>query len=416
MLLWSGLLVCILRGFRAQLDLWRLLTQQGLWHFPRVNVCDMAVYNRLERSSSAGMQHLLEQVTQAIQAAWPDLSSVTYARFATAIVALDRTTLDPLLRKLKLLRNVPPGTASLLAGTLTCLFDLRRQQWLRVEFDRDATQNEKKDVARMLTGLAAGTLLLFDLGYFSFPWLDTLTQAGYFFVTRFREKVSYEIVHRLYEGTQHGVALLDALVYLGVHRADRAAHAVRLIQVQVGSATYRYLTNVLDPRELPAWQVAGLYQRRWDIERAFRLLKGQLGLQLLFSARPNVVLLQVFATLVIAQVVLALRARAAQLAGVNLREVSLELLLRWLPQVGADGEDPLAWFVARGRAAGFIRPFRGKQYLVPRIPEEEYTLPEHPPPKRKARYAGKQGTHPKARPRRQRPNARAGSRAKDPTM
>src|SRR5206468_3995922 len=127
MLLWSGLLVCILRGFRAQLDLWRLLTQQGLWHFPRVNVCDMAVYKRLERSSPAGMQQLFERVTQAIQDAWPELTSVPYARFASAIVALDRTTLDPVLRKLNLLREVPAGTASLLAGALTCLFDVRRQ-------------------------------------------------------------------------------------------------------------------------------------------------------------------------------------------------------------------------------------------------------------------------------------------------
>src|SRR5688572_4235613 len=57
-LLWTGLLVCVLRGFRCQLELWRLLTQWGLWHFPRVEVCDMAVYKRLERSDGSEMQTL----------------------------------------------------------------------------------------------------------------------------------------------------------------------------------------------------------------------------------------------------------------------------------------------------------------------------------------------------------------------
>jgi hypothetical protein len=29
--LWAGLLVCVLRGFSRQRDLWRLLTARGLW-------------------------------------------------------------------------------------------------------------------------------------------------------------------------------------------------------------------------------------------------------------------------------------------------------------------------------------------------------------------------------------------------
>ena len=33
--LWAGLLVCVLRGFASQLDLWRLLTLGQLWDYPR---------------------------------------------------------------------------------------------------------------------------------------------------------------------------------------------------------------------------------------------------------------------------------------------------------------------------------------------------------------------------------------------
>ena len=43
--LWAGLLVCVLRGFGSQLALWRLLSERGLWFFPRLT--DQAVYKRL---------------------------------------------------------------------------------------------------------------------------------------------------------------------------------------------------------------------------------------------------------------------------------------------------------------------------------------------------------------------------------
>ena len=33
--LWAGLLVCVPRGSSSQLDLWRRLTWQGLWDYPR---------------------------------------------------------------------------------------------------------------------------------------------------------------------------------------------------------------------------------------------------------------------------------------------------------------------------------------------------------------------------------------------
>src|SRR6266853_1872634 len=46
--LWGGLLVCILRGFTSQLDLWRVLTARQLGFYPRFPLTDQAVYKRLE--------------------------------------------------------------------------------------------------------------------------------------------------------------------------------------------------------------------------------------------------------------------------------------------------------------------------------------------------------------------------------
>ena len=47
MALWGALLVCVLRGFGSQLAVWRLVSERGLWFFPRFPITDQAVYKRL---------------------------------------------------------------------------------------------------------------------------------------------------------------------------------------------------------------------------------------------------------------------------------------------------------------------------------------------------------------------------------
>src|SRR5207248_10310862 len=115
---------------------------------------------------------------------------------------------------------------------------------------------------------------------------------------------------------------------------------------------------------------------------------GELGLHLLWSAKPVVIAQQVWAVLTIAQIVHALRFEVAQRAAVTLEEVSLSLLVRWMPRLAAGGADPVAVFVERGRAAGFIRPSRR---IVPRAPDVAVTalipLPEGRVLERTPRYA-----------------------------
>jgi hypothetical protein len=405
-LLWSGLLVCLLRGFHAQRELWRLLSLAGLWNFPRIDVGPMAVYQRLKRASAAVMETFFLQVTAALQAHLADRRAVPYAAFATEIYAVDQSVLDPLMRKLQILRGHKKGAHALLPGVLACLFDLRRQQWAKVVFSDHALQNEKPGAPALVAEQPKGSLFLFDLGYFSFFWFDYLLEQGFHFVSRVRSGTSFAEETLLYAGSQYlpagtrlvtpaGVevlkegrtlALRETLGYLGAHDSDRAAHLVRRIEVRVGAQTWEYVTDVLDPRVFPAWEVVALYGFRWDIESAFNLLKTHLGLHLLWSGHRSTMLHQVYGTLLLSQIVLALRFEIAEAAGAEVREVSLELMLRWLPQLAKEGRDPVAELVRMGRRGGFIRPFRGKERHVLRPSWEAYSWPEPLPPPRAPRY------------------------------
>jgi hypothetical protein len=387
-LLWTGLLVCLLRQRASQQALWRLLSQSGLWHFPRVPVSAEAVRIRLQRSGPGVMQELFGQVTAVLAQTLP--GDATLAPFATGVYALDESTLDAVARTLPTLRSVPSGDARLLPGKLSVAFDLRTQQFATVQTTDVPQQNERMAARELVATLPVGSLILADLGSFGFRWFDDLTDGGYHFVSKLRHKTSVEVVHVLATAqTPHG-PVRDDLVWLGAYRADRAKHLVRRVTVPLGRTTHVYITNVLDPDLLPIREVVRLYARRWDIEAAFKLVKRDLGLHLLWSARWELVLTQVWGVLLLAQIAAALRADLARRAGVDPAAVSLALLLRDLPLLVRDHGpgvlDQLATLsVVKG---GSVRPTRRTDRPVPD------PGPRTPPPPnlefvRVPRYAGR---------------------------
>src|SRR5258708_644786 len=145
------------------------------------------------------------------------------------------------------MRAFAKGDERLLAGKLVGLFDVRRQQWKALRLLESVRQQGPVSAIPLLEPVPRGALLLFDLGYFSFPWLDYLTQRGYFYICRLRESTRYQIVHIYY---QQGDTL-DALVWLGGPSGNRAACLVRLVRFHDGERIRSYLSNVSQ-----AWQLS----------------------------------------------------------------------------------------------------------------------------------------------------------------
>lgn len=380
--LWAGLLICVLRGFSSQLALWRRLHDRQLWYFPRFQVSDQAVYKRLAQAGTEPLETLFATVTEVLRERLQGAGFPHLAPFATGVFALDETTLDKVARHLPALRGVPVALPGKLAG----LFDLRQQQWRTIHVILNPYQNEKVAARDLVATLPEGSLLVADLGYFGFAWFDWLTDHHYFWVSRLRAKTSYRVIHTF---SQDG-AVFDGVVWLGRWRADRSAHAVRLVSFRHGGTLRHYVTNVLDPRQFPLHAIAQLYARRWDIELAVLHVKRHLGLHLLWSGKPIIVQQQVWAVLIIAQVLQALRLLIAHEAACDPFEVSLALLVEYLPRYAAEGQDPVRVFVEQGRALRFIRPSRRTTIRAPVIPTEALApLPPDIQLQRTPRYAGK---------------------------
>lgn len=105
LLLWTGLVVGVLRGFGRQAALWRLLSQRGLWSYPRIPITDDAVCVRLARDGTAPLERLCAQVTALLAERSAPVVATQLAAFATATLVLDEITLDQVARLLPVRRQ-----------------------------------------------------------------------------------------------------------------------------------------------------------------------------------------------------------------------------------------------------------------------------------------------------------------------
>ena len=386
MVVWASLTIGVLRGVMSQVAVWRLVLDTGLWRGPRIAVSDEAVDKRLATAGPSPLGGLFVDVTTLLLeriAAWHDEQ---LAPFATDVVAIDETTLDPVARSLPPLRTLKAGDDALLPGKVAGVFDVRRQLWRYIELIDYPRQNEKVAARDLVARLRPGTLILADLGYFGFKWFDDLTDAGFLWVSRVRAKTSHRVEHVIYQDA----TTFDGLVWLGAHRADRAKHLVRLVRFTAGGTSRSYFTNVRDPRLLSPLALSALYARRWDIELAVKLVKRELKVQLLWSAKSAVIHHQIWAVLIIAQILQALRVEIAGRAGEELFAVSMPLLVQYFPHYAATYDDPVAAYIADGRLLKFIRAPRRVAISGPLIPPEQMCWP---PPNlvltQTPRYAGK---------------------------
>src|SRR5436190_24341946 len=168
--LWAGVVVCLLRGETAFVEVWRLLSLHGLWQYPRFGITDQAVYKRLAQDDGSTLRRLFTSLSGALALRLAPLlpllvpgAGAHLAPWATMVVALDEMALDQVARLLPALRDVPAGATALLPGVLTALFDVRAQQFVRVDHRTAVDQNEKVLARTMVRDLPRGSLILADL-------------------------------------------------------------------------------------------------------------------------------------------------------------------------------------------------------------------------------------------------------------
>jgi hypothetical protein len=291
-----------------------------------VQVSQQALSQRLQVFPAALFQGVLDDLLPKMQARWaargrplpPEIAWAT-ARYS-AVLGVDGSTLDALLRKVGLLQDRPDTP---LAGRTTGLLDLASRLPRALWYEPDAAAHDQRAWPQILAALPASALLLFDLGYTNFSMFAALTAAQVTFVTRAKSNLAYQVVTWL----QHTSEVREAIVWIG-SGTDR--QQVRLIEIFYRNTWTRYLTNEVDPARLPVLYAVALYWQRWRLEDAYNAVKRLLGLAYFWTGAENGVCVQLWATWLLYAVLIDLTDAVADRLGQPMAALSLEMLYRSL--------------------------------------------------------------------------------------
>lgn len=354
----------------------RVLSQEGLLWVERIEVSVQAVSKRLRTLPIELFAQVFEQIiarinhqpnNQAIPENWQAV-----CRKFPAIWIADGSTLEALRRKLKALQE----QEKTLAGKIMMVVEAFSHRPVTTWYTKNTKVNDKTWCTQLLERLPTGGLLIFDLGFFKFPWFDAFTESEKFFVTRLREKTAYKVVRCLTCAPFYR----DEVIAMGEYRSNPCLHQVRLVSVLWGSTWYYYLTNVLDPQILSAQQVCELYRRRWRGIDAFLLTKRLLGLAYIWVGDSSGVQIQIFATWIFYAVLNQLCIDVAIALNQPLDRISTEMVFRALYHFSqavlrGDASDAVPYLVEHQKLFGLVKARRKRHREIDAYTQQIWALP-----------------------------------------
>ncbi len=232
----------------------------------------------------------------------------------------DGSTLEAIAHKLHSLQE----NVRELGGKMMMVVEAFSCRPVAAWYTEDANTHDQRWNDELIKRLPNGGLLIFDLGFFNFVWFDAFSEAGKYFVTRWRQKTAGRVVQVLAQGPRYR----DEIVQLGLYRSNPCRYPLRRVSVLWGTTWHQYLTNVLDPQMLSAQQVCDLYARRWRIEEAFLLTKRLLGLAYLWVGGANGIKIQLYATWMFYALLMDTCAQLAVALNQPLERISVEMVFR----------------------------------------------------------------------------------------
>jgi hypothetical protein len=150
--------------------------------------------------------------------------------------------------------------------------------------------------------LRQGALYVFDKGYCDYRWWHAISEAGAFFVTRFKRNAGLKVIEdREIPADAAGSVLQDEIVQLkhkhpGGRNNPYVASLRRITIARPDKGTPLILaTNDLTSTAL---EIAQRYKERWDIELFFKWIKQHLKIKKFFGRTENAVRIQVLTALI----------------------------------------------------------------------------------------------------------------------
>ncbi|PIZ25518.1 MAG: IS4 family transposase [Chloroflexi bacterium CG_4_10_14_0_8_um_filter_57_5] len=340
-------------------------TESVLWVSP-TTVSQQAFSQRLTSLPAELFLNILMSVLPRMQQRWAERKRPLPPEIAWAqeryseVQAVDGSTLDALIRKIGLLKDLPQNP---LAGKITALLNLGSRLPSQIWYAADPKAHDQRFWMQILAALKANSLLIFDMGYIDFDVFIKLTLAQVKFITRAKSNLVY-VFERAILNTPR---VRDSLVWIG---KGENRQLVRLVEVLYGGKWYRYLSNELDTERLPTAYLVALYWQRWRIEDAYAIVKRLLGLAYFWCGAQNAVEMQVWATWLLYVVLVDLTDAVAEALNQPFAAISIEMVYRSLyffTQAHARGQadDVVTYLAANTKLLGIVKRKRKGAHPAP---------------------------------------------------
>ncbi len=162
-------------------------------------------------------------------------------------------------------------------GLVSCLYQLRSK--IPVDFDLQAATGERTYALTHLNKLAAGDIVVYDRGYFSYTMLYWHIKKGIHPIFRMPVQ-TYTVIAEFIASEKHDDVVEISLTrerFTRLRKKDPGVDAkslkIRLIKYRIGNELYALGTTLLDKEIHSADDLAKLYHERWDIEELFKMSK-----------------------------------------------------------------------------------------------------------------------------------------------
>jgi hypothetical protein len=141
-----------------------------------------------------------------------------------------------------------------------------------------------------------GSVLIMDRGYIDYEWFVQLTQQAVYFVTRLKDKASFDVVEDRPVPAK-GKILKDQIIFFHSQAQPSEEYFFRLVEVWLEDKqeSVIFLTNNL---EFAATTIAAIYKDRWKVELFFKAIKQNLKIKTFLGTSPNAVKTQIWTALI----------------------------------------------------------------------------------------------------------------------
>lgn len=155
---------------------------------------------------------------------------------------------------------------------------------------------ESETAQARLWNYPKGSVLVFDKGYNSYQWHNTLTDKGLIWVTRIRGNALYRVVERRSTDNSGHVTSDQIIEYTGTQAHQTQLRPVRRIGYK-DPETNKHYVFITNNFHWSAQTIADIYKQRWQVELFFKWIKQNLKIKSFLGTTENAVMTQIMVAL-----------------------------------------------------------------------------------------------------------------------